>query len=613
LDPSVDDALTSKIQVQHKMTLDEDSLVRPDWEQSRDDDDESDYDDEEEDEGSSSIWQELRESWRQHLVAVLIALVAALVAHSYLPKDAGLAASTGGVAAPHATPHQSPAAAPTIRPTNNKHPHLIDYRRTAHLSFCARLPDREGLQIMDFNVPKRLLPAVGAHLAADLLADDDYATVLQADFDLEGVLAEDLFYQCLQTQASLAPQQSYIKGLAYYSPTPAFESLYPDHGAQVSVKKTPAKISPTHLTFTGFAVKIVNLSPEPVLLHWDGPGDRRLIGEIGPYQALGTAATKAGQSFSVTPLHDAGDALARWTVTADEPVLYYQPDGVFHDHAQLAVQLLDKAFGRHYLMETGRHWLAHFPRPLPVHDQWPAAYFGQTHSLLASSEDDEPKKYHLKVVSVTPRVFEIADFLSSDECDTLVALALEAGLQASTLQAGGGASHQTTDRSTRSSSNTWLPRRVANVTDAIYRRAAQLLQMDESLLQKDSVGDGYHAHEHSLAESLQVVRYQTGEEYTAHHDFVYPPTFSRYQPTRFATLLLYLNDDFEGGQTVFPRAVNAQYHEGITVEPQKGKAILFYNMLADGNMDDLSQHSGQPVESGEKFLANLWVWDPHIY
>mmetsp|Transcript_5781 Transcript_5781/g.12592 ORF Transcript_5781/g.12592 Transcript_5781/m.12592 type:complete len:101 (+) Transcript_5781:1745-2047(+) len=67
-----------------------------------------------------------------------------------------------------------------------------------------------------------------------------------------------------------------------------------------------------------------------------------------------------------------------------------------------------------------------------------------------------------------------------------------------------------------------------------------------------------------------------------------------------------------GGETVFPRAITTQFHDGVKVKPQSGKAVLFYNVLPDGNMDDLSQHAGGKVESGVKYLANIWVWDPII-
>lgn len=227
-------------------------------------------------------------------------------------------------------------------------------------------------------------------------------------------------------------------------------------------------------------------------------------------------------------------------------------------------------------------------------------------------------------MSVTPRVFEIERFLTPEECTALVELATSnstdggGGFGISTVYTGNTVRQQR-DLSTRSSSNTWLERSAAvnHLTDRLYRRAAHVLQIDESLLQSalpldEDGNEPTYAHYHSLAESLQIVRYTEGEEYTAHHDFVYPPIRHRYQPTRFATLLFYLNDNFEGGNTVFPRAVNAQRHEGITVYPKQGKAVLFYNVLPDGNVDDLSQHASTPVTRGQKYLANLWIWEPMI-
>ena len=63
---------------------------------------------------------------------------------------------------------------------------------------------------------------------------------------------------------------------------------------------------------------------------------------------------------------------------------------------------------------------------------------------------------------------------------------------------------------------------------------------------------------------------------------------------------LYLNEGMKGGETSFPRWVNAETFNELKVVPEIGKAVLFYSQLPDGNFDDFSQHAAQPVIEGEK-------------
>jgi prolyl 4-hydroxylase len=71
-------------------------------------------------------------------------------------------------------------------------------------------------------------------------------------------------------------------------------------------------------------------------------------------------------------------------------------------------------------------------------------------------------------------------------------------------------------------------------------------------------------------------------------------------------------DGLWGGETVFPRAITRNNHDGIKVKLRSGDAVVFYNVLPDGNLDDLSQHAGGKVERGVKYVANIWVWDPIV-
>jgi prolyl 4-hydroxylase len=96
-------------------------------------------------------------------------------------------------------------------------------------------------------------------------------------------------------------------------------------------------------------------------------------------------------------------------------------------------------------------------------------------------------------------------------------------------------------------------------------------------------------------EPLQVLRYRPGGEYRPHSDAI--PGFSN---QRVATLLVWLNDGFEGGETEFPEV-------GLTLKGGIGDAILFRNVGGDGRRDPASAHAGLPVTSGEKWLASRWI------
>ena len=87
---------------------------------------------------------------------------------------------------------------------------------------------------------------------------------------------------------------------------------------------------------------------------------------------------------------------------------------------------------------------------------------------------------------------------------------------------------------------------------------------------------------------------------------------------RLATLLWYMQVPEQGGETHFPRAgglpspqnfLCGEDAQGLKVEPELGKATLFYSLRPDGAPDPLSLHGGcPPKKGGQKWAVNKWVW-----
>jgi hypothetical protein len=68
------------------------------------------------------------------------------------------------------------------------------------------------------------------------------------------------------------------------------------------------------------------------------------------------------------------------------------------------------------------------------------------------------------------------------------------------------------------------------------------------------------------------------------------------------TFLIYLNSEFEGGETDFP--VLALAYKGAT-----GDALYFGNVDSAGVPDPRTLHAGLPPTRGEKWLFSQWVRD----
>jgi prolyl 4-hydroxylase len=103
-------------------------------------------------------------------------------------------------------------------------------------------------------------------------------------------------------------------------------------------------------------------------------------------------------------------------------------------------------------------------------------------------------------------------------------------------------------------------------------------------------------------EPPEILHYSVGQEFQRHFDSPADPNAPGTRH-RVITLLLSLNDGYEGGETEFPAA-------GGRWRGRKGTAIYFWNVGPDGARDPRSLHAGLPVTRGEKWLLTQFIDRP---
>ena len=106
-------------------------------------------------------------------------------------------------------------------------------------------------------------------------------------------------------------------------------------------------------------------------------------------------------------------------------------------------------------------------------------------------------------------------------------------------------------------------------------------------------------------EVTKLLRYEPGQQFGLHADFQEPttPALAReleLHGQRVLTFLVYLNDEYTGGETEFPRV-------GLRFRGRRGDALCFVNADTGGNPDHRTVHAGLPPASGTKWLLSQWV------
>ena len=179
---------------------------------------------------------------------------------------------------------------------------------------------------------------------------------------------------------------------------------------------------------------------------------------------------------------------------------------------------------------------------------------------------------------------EIPNFFSDEECDALIERA-QNNLEDSKVYNG-----ENTDivaKVNRDSKQAWL-----YDSDPFVKELS------------DRIKDFTNTHKHHY-EEFQVVKYGVGGFFKPHYDACdgdenYCKKMDLDNGPRYITVLIYLNNVADGGHTVFPN-INK------SVKPEKGKAVIFKNVDENGKLITQSFHGGDPVNEGEKWIANKWI------
>lgn len=201
------------------------------------------------------------------------------------------------------------------------------------------------------------------------------------------------------------------------------------------------------------------------------------------------------------------------------------------------------------------------------------------------------------ILNDTPFIGYIDNFLSKEECDKLIEFG-KINPVTSEIYSDRGSE---VDTEIRDSKTTYfgdlnnIDSNIENLIDLIYSRVANLVGVDKSHFEK-----------------FQITSYSKKSHFNIHYDFFIAKDhnaaytekiknlLSKGGGNRISTVVLYLNEPEEGGETYFP-------WQQIAVKPKQGK-LLHFKYDYDNPMDNIkSIHASMPVITGVKWIITIII------
>jgi predicted 2-oxoglutarate/Fe(II)-dependent dioxygenase YbiX len=173
-------------------------------------------------------------------------------------------------------------------------------------------------------------------------------------------------------------------------------------------------------------------------------------------------------------------------------------------------------------------------------------------------------------------VFVIHGFFSGEQCAGMIARSEQAGYEDAPITTASG---PVMNKGVRNNARVMLD--DVQLAAELWERAAPLLPA--RIGSRQAVG---------FNERFRFYRYDVAEQFAIHLDGAY---YRDNGDESLLTLMVYLNEDFEGGATRFFR-----WHgeEWLRVRPELGKALVFVHRQL---------HEGAPVVSGRKYVLRTDV------